>query len=577
MMKKYTVQNQETGKKVTFQWEGEEPPTDSDIEEVFAAAEKQAPAGYLAQREQATQKAWGENTDAMMKSLERDPGKVNRVVAPIAAAGKDLASFVGNMPGVYEGGKLFGATVNKFVLDDFDRQAIANAQKAAGKLPEPVKNLASMVNTAASVAPGVAGVEAGVRFGPTMASMAGKKAAEAIVPKLEGAAGRIQGREVKINTPEFKKGASNELYTKYGVFGNAKQVKQQWQTKIDDTYNQVKDKIENSATAQDPENYTFINDVFAEAKKSAVKYGKSKTAIAKIDQQLEGLKKDFAESYPDGKINILDAQLEKQFVGKKGDWLSNAGKIGGNPEAALGAQAHNALYDALKQLIENKGSPGIKELNKQLSEMIPMERAASKQVLINSRKNPISLDDYIGGLAVAGSAAHGNLLPAALTAANVVSKSPNVAKLLSKTAKALKNQRGAVGGVSDDFVGTPAIRDPQTGKIYLGGWRGHKDAIIKGETSEIQERLKYQHFLDNSNKPTDNVGFIDKKGNFVSRAEAEAAIAKPKTPAQMYHDEWGKVGKKGDKYSALKTMAATGATAAGGLTLMEIAKGKKRK
>jgi cell fate (sporulation/competence/biofilm development) regulator YmcA (YheA/YmcA/DUF963 family) len=100
----------------------------------------------------------------------------------------------------------------------------------------------------------------------------------------------------------------------------------------------------------------------------------------------------------------------------------------------------------------------------------------------------------------------------------------------------LGNERGAIGGVSDDFVGTPAIRDPKTGKVYTGGWRGHKDAITKGENSAIQERLKHQHFLDNVNKPTENVGFIDKRGNFISRKAAEEMLSKPRSMAQMYHN-----------------------------------------
>ncbi|MDD5060909.1 MAG: hypothetical protein PHN44_01315 [Candidatus Marinimicrobia bacterium] len=106
----------------------------------------------------------------------------------------------------------------------------------------------------------------------------------------------------------------------------------------------------------------------------------------------------------------------------------------------------------------------------------------------------------------------------------------------------LGNEKGSVGGMSDNLVGTPAIRDPETGKIYEGGWRGHKDAITKGETSEIQERLKHQHFLDNSDKPTENVGFIDRKGNFISRSEAEKVAKLPKSPLQMFHDEGGAVG-----------------------------------
>jgi len=132
----------------------------------------------------------------------------------------------------------------------------------------------------------------------------------------------------------------------------------------------------------------------------------------------------------------------------------------------------------------------------------------------------------------------------------------------------LGNERGAVGGTSDSFIGTPAIRDPETGKVYTGGWRGHKNAITKGETSAIQERLKHQHFLDNSGKQTENVGFIDSKGNFISRNDAEKMAELPKSPTQLYHDEGN---------TALKTLAATGATAGGALTIGEALKSKKKK
>jgi len=252
---------------------------------------------------------------------------------------------------------------------------------------------------------------------------------------LQGGAGRIQGTKVKVNMPEFKKGAQNEMYVKHDVFGNADKVQAQWQGKIDDTYGQLKTKIESAAN--DPENYASIDDIFSAAEKSAETYGKSKTSKAAIIRQLQSLKSEFEAAYPDGYINILDAQAEKQFIGKKGDWLSRAGEISGNPEASLNAQAHNALYDALKINVENKGGPEIKGLNNQLSEFIPMERAAAKQKLISNRKNLISLDDYLGGLHAVTAAAAGNYVPATIVAANMASKSPTIASGLNRVGKGL--------------------------------------------------------------------------------------------------------------------------------------------
>jgi len=101
-----------------------------------------------------------------------------------------------------------------------------------------------------------------------------------------------------------------------------------------------------------------------------------------------------------------------------------------------------------------------------------------------------------------------------------------------------KGQAGSVGGIGDaaeQFVGTTAIRDPATGKIYTGGFRGHRDAILKGETPEIQDRLKQEYFNDTFSIPTGHIGYIDKRGNFLSRSEVEKEISVPKSPAQMFH------------------------------------------
>lgn len=262
----------------------------------------------------------------------------------------------------------------------------------------------------------------------------GNKAIESTGEKLGNIANRIQGTKVKINMPEMKKGAMNDLYGKYEVFGNAKQANQQWNEKLSDVANQLKQKLEVSAS--DPANYADVNEIFNDAKTTLLN-GKSKTAQIELNNALDNLQSQFNDAYQNGKINILDAQIEKQHIGKKGDWLNKNGATSGNPQASLDAQAHNALYDALKKNIENKGTEGIKELNKQLSEMIPMERASAKQVLIENRKNPISLDDYLGGLAVASSASAGHFLPAIMAGANMITKSPNIAKLSHNVGKGL--------------------------------------------------------------------------------------------------------------------------------------------
>jgi hypothetical protein len=349
----------------------------------------------------------------------------------LSVAGRTLGS-VGSIP-VELGKNVYNAIPNWSPSSNKSPAPIV--QKLKTKIPEAISSFTEAHPRAATLAEtalNLSSVIPGERIIGGIAPKLGLGTSKA----LEKGAARIQGTKVKINSPEFKKGAQNEMYTKYEVFGNANKVREQWQNKIDDTYNQVKEKIQNLPDV--PENYASIDDIFNSAEKSVDTYGKSPTARAAIKNSLEKLKEEFQSAYPDGKINILDAQSEKQVIGKKGDWLARAGEISGNPEASINSQAHNALYDALKTNVENKGAPGIKELNKQLSEMIPMERAASKSMLVANRKNLISLDDFIGGVHAASSAAVGNFAPAAIVGANILSKSPSIAKGMHVLGKGIK-------------------------------------------------------------------------------------------------------------------------------------------
>lgn len=133
------------------------------------------------------------------------------------------------------------------------------------------------------------------------------------------------------------------------------------------------------------------------------------------------------------------------------------------------------------------------------------------------------------------------------------------------------NERGAIGSGGsmgmDDFL--PAIKDPETGKVYVGNWLyGHKFVSAKGESELVKNRLANEYLKDNISKGnTQSVGFVDKKGNFVSRQEAERLANIKKSPVQMYHDEG---------VSNLKILGATGLGSAAGLTGMTLGKTRKK-
>jgi hypothetical protein len=362
-------------------------------------------------------------------AIEKMASIVGRTLAFPAAAGMTAAQYAYNKisPGDAEEDARFKKEIVQPVLE-----AAKPVTRAVANFTENHPRLTTDLESAMNIGGAAAGAAGMMKSG--MIPKMGKVAGEA----LDKGAARIQGTKVKINAPEFKKGAQNEMYTKHEVFGNAEGVRGQWQKKIDDTYNQVKEKIENSRTAADPKNYTFVQDIFDAAEKAAEKYGKTPTDILSVKKSIKSFRDLYDEAFPDGKIDLLTAQAEKQAAGHKGDWYSVAGQVKTDPALSAQGKAYNALYDAFKNVVESKGEPGIKELNKKLSEFIPMERAARKQVLVNSRKNLIPLDAFIGGLHSVTSAAHGNIVPALLTAATLGTRSPLVAKGLHGSAKGLK-------------------------------------------------------------------------------------------------------------------------------------------
>jgi hypothetical protein len=135
----------------------------------------------------------------------------------------------------------------------------------------------------------------------------------------------------------------------------------------------------------------------------------------------------------------------------------------------------------------------------------------------------------------------------------------------------LGNESGAVGsiGTAQEQMGlTPAIKDPTTGEIYEGDWRGHKGALNKAPDEITRNSLWGELFKDNAGKPTDYVGFINKEGKFMSRAEAEARISN--TMGGGFHDfTESELGSTALKMLGL-TAGISGAALGTGLTLEEI-------
>lgn len=106
-MAKYTVKNTETGQRVTFEWNGSEPPTDSDMEEVFSAA---ASFKQPEQQKKKEVKIETKNENALFPRLSKveETGKGNKPVSAVL----DVASIIprGAVTGVGQLAEILGGS-----------------------------------------------------------------------------------------------------------------------------------------------------------------------------------------------------------------------------------------------------------------------------------------------------------------------------------------------------------------------------------------------------------------------------------------------------------------------------------
>jgi hypothetical protein len=447
------------------------------------------------------------------------------------------------------------------------RQTAGEIQKTAGKYPSTARNLGALGN--------IAGVSLGTGLGAPVARAsikgaiegtgsglisAGKGAMKSTL-KIKDVTAKLAGRNVQEGAQKIVNDISKfNLQSMKGIGKSAEKAQNLISKKTDEFDNLITRAIE-----KQPDKTFDINKAFDNLAKDILEgkeiytFGDEKAAsniVANIRQSLElrGL----------SGVQTIDKIPEIKKTMQKGMQLFEKGKYN-IPKDPLKNQVGEIAYLRLTKELEEL-VPGTKAVNKDIHDLINVRTALTDAQKRIGNKNQISIADLailfggpsvaanlgvpVSGAALAGSVGAGLITKKALGSGRGASALMAAGKALGGKEKSVSlpsvkslhgNQRGSIGG-GYDFIGTPAIRDPATGKIYTGDWRGHKGALNKAENENVRNRLQQEHFLDNVNKPTSNVGFIDKKGDYISRSEAEKSIESKKSLAQMYHDESGKVG-----------------------------------
>lgn len=345
------------------------------------------------------------NTTEADKIAARQQTQTNifgKPVAPLKGIMGGIKQFGGDL--LKTGGEFLGlAAAPATIPAAIGTGAIVGASQGAGTA---LQNDASASDIAKQGA--IGGVVGGVTGG-TVAGFG----------KLIGEAGnKIMTSVIKPSRADIEDGFSIDTLKQYGLGGSLNQTLQKTQSAMSDLSSQLNEKLAGSSAKID------MNDVLNQTVKELTDSSKLKGfgANTSIQNTLAKLKDEVGIVNQDGGLSIPDAQIVKQASGNFGAWQYGRQ----DPDSKASEIVYNTFYNKLKTSIEQNSPEGVKDINQQLSKLIPVANAVIRRLPVAERSNAISLNEMIG---LVGSTFH----PAALgpTILNMVSKSGGAGNALA--------------------------------------------------------------------------------------------------------------------------------------------------
>ncbi len=166
--------------------------------------------------------------------------------------------------------------------------------------------------------------------------------------------------------------------------------------------------------------------IFAGRGKLLSKFEMKDEALSKMFDKFIDIADDVTEGT--GLISAENAQLWKQAAGHQGAWLHGTREV----EQEAAERLYNALYISLKEHIEKVAPSGLKEINKEISELLSIKQAIMRRLPVEARNNVIPLSQLIPAV---GAASARRFTPLAISAAAGISKSGKFANLLVNSEK----------------------------------------------------------------------------------------------------------------------------------------------
>lgn len=300
-------------------------------------------------------------------------------------------------------------------------------------------------NYGGAIVEGVKGAAEGALFGGLMggtvpAIAEGTKGAREVVSaakgtstktssKLNKLAESIQLRKTKFNKPDIRAGAKRESFSKYGLFGDNETVATKAQDEITKRLKLTESIRKNPAFSNiKVSGDTLYKNLLATIENSGDTLGNTKKiAVAKQ------IAKDLMSKYKVNDLRKIKLDLPELYKLQQQAGDLTEFVYGQSVDDTATKAVYGHLYDILRK--KNYGisnSTGLGEINKEISELIPIRKAALRNLPAEQRNAVLSLSDMLG---LGASFASGHVAPLAVSTLQRASRSGRVARALSGLAE----------------------------------------------------------------------------------------------------------------------------------------------
>lgn len=436
--------------------------------------------GALGLVDVATKKLGGtpisEMTTPEVKSLEQTISKTEGGAQQAGYVAGEIAQFLMPVPGL-EKAKAAG------LIPRIATEAAEAGLKTAVQKGDVDKD----VKTNALIAAAFPALGAGLKSVAPLAS-----------PTLKAVGEKIQNVIVKPNAKDIEKGFNVENIKKYDLGGTLSEMFEKANKRLNEYWGELQTKLQSAKNkGANVDLFESFYKTLDDLKKSK---GKDFGDLNAIKRVTDNLASEIDEvSNKTGIVDILEAQNVKQGAGTKGAWVFGSA----DPDASAKEIVYDIFYSNLKKQIDEiaaqVGDEGINEINKKLSEIIPIKSALIRRMPVEERNQVLGL---ISNMSLLGSLFNPKAL--VLFGVDKLLKSGRFADFLlkaSENAKNLKNVTGKAGSpVSRVFGGS--VENPSSfglGIEDVSKKPGFKSPAV-GEAALIQEAKKYNSAEEFVNK-----------------------------------------------------------------------------